>query len=521
MAPANAELETVKEQIFVSMAQVQALKSQLEQAEIVLERLHEKEAAILESTAYHRGVLSTFRDLPEDVLREICLAFVEDNISSLTFPHFPYTPTAAPYKLMQICRGIRRIVLETPSIWACINFEIDSSHSTDEQEFTSLICEARQWLQRAGGLALSIVVVDRAYYKSQSDVDVEFNPANILIDLLLTYSTRWKSVHFSSPRIPTLATCIVSLSAVNVPQLRSISLLFPRDASIFSNSIFLAVPTLEYLNLATPSIRMSDFTVNWAILTSLTLNVTSCVSDRNFSARDISLVLQKTKCLIFCEITVEYDEDFTLCADCPSEINLPFLKNLYLNEELRSGGNFSILDLINAPILQTFKLHGEIFEASTPMFFKRSPNIQEIFVRQFYNEGSLMLLADLLRLCPSLTVLSLTQNQNYRTQKSLDVNRFLQVFVQEDAVVTCPRLEYFTLVGRTDFSLQTLREFLESKQRGIATRNSLCPWKGVTLDLARISDPYVRQQMLNMCSRKLEEGLNVGVLRNRSNAYPF
>ena len=79
--------------------------------------------------------------------------------------------------------------------------------------------------------------------------------------------------------------------------------------------------------------------------------------------------------------------------------------------------------------------------------------------------------------------------------------------------MTCPRLEYFTLEGRTDISLQTLRQFLEGKQRGIATQNSLCPWKGVTLDLGGISDMHVREQMLDMFSQKLEEGLNVGVLK--------
>ena len=88
IAPASAELTTVKEQISDAVARIQALKSQLEQTEIGLERLREKEAAILESTAYHRGVLSSFRDFPEDILRDICLASAEDNMSALTFPRY-------------------------------------------------------------------------------------------------------------------------------------------------------------------------------------------------------------------------------------------------------------------------------------------------------------------------------------------------------------------------------------------------------------------------------------------------
>ncbi len=512
IAPATAELKSVKEQISDAVAHIQALKSQLEQTEIGLERLREKEAAILESTAHHRGVLSPFRDLPEDLLREICLALVEGDIPSLEFPHFRYGKTLAPYLLMQICHGIRRIVLETPTIWASIRFQIDSSCRKDEQEFTTFLSRARKWLQRAGGLALSISVDDLSY-DSVSGEDEKPNPANILIDFLLTYSTHWKSVHFSSPGNPTLVSCIAALPTVNVPQLRSVSIWFQGDNSIFSTSTLLAVPTLEHLKLVTSSIRISDFTVNWAILTSLTLNGYCCSSGRDLSARDVSLVLQKTKCLTFCDISVDYDQDLTSGIDYPPEINLPFLKILDLTDELRSSDNFSILDLINAPILQTFKLYREISESSISTFFKRSPNIQELFLHHYFNNESLMLLAELIPLYPSLVALSLTQKKKYSNQRPLEVNRFLQLFVQETDIVTCPRLEYFTFKGQIDLSLQTLREFLEGKQRGLATRRSLSPWKGVALDLARIRDPDVRNQMLDMRSRKLKEGLNVSIFQ--------
>ncbi len=204
MAPATAELKTLAENISKSIAQVQALKSQLKHAEIGLERLRKKEAAILESTAYHRGVISPFRDFPEDILREICHAFVESEISMLACPHIASTPPPAPYLLMHISSGIRHIVLQTPSIWASINFQIDSSSNrVDEQKFTTFICEARKWLQRAGGLALSINVLDLAYGNGgQSGVNLGFNAANTLFDFLLTYSTRWKSVRFNCPRTP-------------------------------------------------------------------------------------------------------------------------------------------------------------------------------------------------------------------------------------------------------------------------------------------------------------------------------
>ncbi len=95
------------------------------------------------------------------------------------------------------------------------------------------------------------------------------------------------------------------------------------------------------------------------------------------------------------------------------------------------------------------------------------------------------------------------------TQSTVDGNRFLKSFMQEG--VTCPDLEYFTFEGSIIFSLQTLRQFLEAKQRGLATSLSRHPGKRVTIDVKGIADVDVRQQMLDLFSEKLEEGLDVGL----------
>ncbi|KJA19047.1 hypothetical protein HYPSUDRAFT_144267, partial [Hypholoma sublateritium FD-334 SS-4] len=113
MAPANAKLKGVEVQISEMMAHIQELKSQVEQAENKLQRLHEEEAAILESFADHRRVLSPFRNVPEDILREICIqACVEGDIPALSYLGIPL-----PCVLAQICRGMRPIALTTPIIW--------------------------------------------------------------------------------------------------------------------------------------------------------------------------------------------------------------------------------------------------------------------------------------------------------------------------------------------------------------------------------------------------------------------
>ena len=509
MDPVNAELKILEAQIFAADAQVNVLQSQLKRAQNELLRLRKKEASILETFADIRGTLSSFRSMPEDVLREICLAFVAANVPVLSYPFVPsYT---SPYELMRISSGLRRIVLETPSIWASVNLDISSSDRMNKLQYTTLVFEARKWLERASGL-VSICVED---FTPQPDANLEVDPANILFDFLISHSARWKSLEIKCSTLPTLVTCIAALSAVDVPQLRSVSLHFESDTSIFSESTFLSAPRLEHLKLATSWDHMSGFTINWPLLTSLTLHGCFAGFGQNLSFGKIVEILHQTKCLSFCDITVDYDEDLAIDLNFSTKINLPFLKTLQLVDESRPSAHPGILDLINAPNLQIFELWGQFFEASASMFFKRSPNIQELFLYQLFDEESLMDVMELLHHCPSLIVLFLQRIQELPRlmPDTLDANRFLRIFVQEDDRVICPRLEYFTFEGPINMSVQTLRQFLEGKQRRIAKPNSLCPWRTVAIDLRGIVDTHVQEQMLNVISEKRKEGLLISISR--------
>ncbi len=83
MAPTNAKLKAVDTRITEQMAYIQELKLQVEQAENKLHRLWEEEAAILDTFADHDRVFAPFRKLPDDILREICVACVQDEIPEL------------------------------------------------------------------------------------------------------------------------------------------------------------------------------------------------------------------------------------------------------------------------------------------------------------------------------------------------------------------------------------------------------------------------------------------------------
>ncbi len=300
MAPTKAKLKVVEMQISDTMSHIQSLKHQVEQAEIKLQRLRDEQVVILETSKDHRRVLSTIRILPEDVLREICIDCVETSQPLLSYRHMPL-----PYVLAQVSSGMRRIVLETPIIWASMCVQIDSScfGRFGDQVCTMLAQRIRQWFDRAVGkdLNVSIHEIDTS---SQ-----EYDPSCILLDALFSYSARWKELHFFCCDVVAAHIMrIARLTAIDVPMLQSVSICTDRWSTTprhltLSQSALLNIPTLKHLLLNTNIV--AKFDVNWAALTSLTL----CAyrSDCCYSQNEIVNILRQTKCLMACNVHVVGD----------------------------------------------------------------------------------------------------------------------------------------------------------------------------------------------------------------------
>ncbi|KJA19034.1 hypothetical protein HYPSUDRAFT_44697 [Hypholoma sublateritium FD-334 SS-4] len=518
MALINAKLKGVEAHISEMIAHIQELKAQVEQAETKLRCLREEEASILETLADHRRIFSPFRNLPDDVLLDIFAACVEGEIPTLSFHVTPL-----PYTLAQISRGIRRIVLATPSIWASINIRTDFSSidevSADIKPYSILAAKAIEWLERAGGMSLTVYMQDPSF-PCLSLLDPErSDPSCILFDTLLLYSARWKHIQFESTCIVrTLSAPLLRISALmaaDVPLLESISLRFQSGASAFRNSPLLLIPTLKRLELNTNwadvsnphCVVVSEFTVSWAILTSITIHADSYFHVSSVGA--IAMILRQTKCLVFCDIAVGPGQ-----GESQGEISLPWLKVLRLAEGMFAvtpSGAASILDLINAPILATLILPEPSLKISVSKFLKRTPNVQELSLSHFRTEGALTDISELLRHCPSLSVLSLRAAPWPTAESSFDGNRFLRAFVDDDgAGVTCPHLQYFECAGKITFTLQTLRQFLQAKHRaGIPPPNCLSPWKRVAIDMSGISELETHQQMLDLVSQEQAMGLDI------------
>ncbi len=229
MAPTNAKLKIVEGQISDVMGHIEALKLQVEQAEVKLQRLREEEAAILETFADHRRVFSPFRNLPEDILREISIACTQNDI-----PRLQFGKSQLPHILAQICSGMRHVALTTPTIWAsmCININSRSNvqlsqHKQERQIYSILARKVVEWFERAGGLGLSVMIWDTTSRHQLFDGS-DSDPTTPLFDAILSYSTRWKEFCFNSRRqvLPAPMIRIAALKSADVPMLQSVALIF-------------------------------------------------------------------------------------------------------------------------------------------------------------------------------------------------------------------------------------------------------------------------------------------------------
>lgn len=520
LSPTEAELKAIESQISYAEAHIQALKLQIEETESKLQRLRQEKTALWEASADHRRVLSSFKNLPEDVIREILIEYVD---LGEYVPSLFYGGTSVPYQLAQISSGLRFIALTTPAIWATMGVYVNRYYYDDIERTTpvylALAAKAIEWLDRAGGHDLYIVIQD-ATPSYERPEDMLSDPSMILFDTILRYSTRFQTLQFyskclqdepSPPIVP-----IAALTALEVPKLTKLVLQIESGISAFLHSPIFSVPKLRRMTLDTewpefaPHPALSQFPVNWASLTSLTIGGGNSDLDRVSSLGEIMEVLRQTKYLVYCDITVRpaWEHEHTL-----PKVNLPHLETLFVDDRTASTVRCNIFDLIDVPMLCSLKRCARYISRSLVNFFKRSPTIQVLYLKTVLeSQESLAEVTELLRHCPSLYFLTLKAQDSGTRKKNPDANVFLRSFIEGGGAsgITCPLLQRFRFIGSIKFSFQTLSCFLEAKQPDTAVSDPLVPWQSIELSMQGVDDLEI-YQMMALVSQKQAAGLDIRV----------
>ncbi|KJA21407.1 hypothetical protein HYPSUDRAFT_67750 [Hypholoma sublateritium FD-334 SS-4] len=273
---------------------------------------------------------------------------------------------------------------------------------------------------------------------------------------------------------------VANLHESDTPLLQSLAIYYTNGSfptvppGIWAQSKILSGPSFERFSLCGYIESFSNYPVNWANITHLTLHSADMWQGNEVSFPIIDILRQTTR-LISCDIFLS---DYLPSGPSNiAEISLPFLKVLAL-----SGSNSSSADRIlsstNAPLLEIFD-NNLGTEHGLKDFLQRSPNIRELVLR---SATSYDILAEYLRCCPLLTTFHFRgSNGNLGGADSDDSfpsseNAFLELFyADEEDQCLCPRLQYILIEGWLRISFEPLRKFILRK------RGSIPGWKGVVM----------------------------------------
>ncbi|KAK1231633.1 hypothetical protein PQX77_005256, partial [Marasmius sp. AFHP31] len=266
----------------------------------------------------HLALAAPFRRFPADVWGEIfahCLPVNKMNVAVCTVKE-------APLLLTAVCRDWREIALNTPRLWSSVHFSVSNPLPTtnSDQLFPkreeAYLQGIKLWLDRSGSrpLTLSIHMVDNTSPPmSPGEVNDESTIFSKLMDLLVGYSRRWKSLSIGSGVKPSHQQALERLIADDVPLLETVHTgdrnLFtdfhtlyhglppiigmpqvpePRHAP--ASKVLCKLSSLRSLHLQRGSMSSLHIPLNWSQLTKLTFNYQPMTFD---STRSPIAVLQR------------------------------------------------------------------------------------------------------------------------------------------------------------------------------------------------------------------------------------
>ena len=252
--PPEAAIQEVKELLTKS-------NQELLEAHAEVLRFKEKAECLQQLVNSYRAILSPCRSIPQDILREIfyhCLPTHRNSIMSAA---------DAPVVLTRVCSLWRSVALTTPCIWAkihipiprhpasssrCVTYLPESVLAKRWQNFSELMqlrCQVvKEWLDRSGACPLSISLSYPTNYfrlDSQEQDVVDDDLTDPLIQVLLSFASRWSDIHFWMP--PCLYQKLDSqLWNGMLPILQSLPLRFTREWDVHGSILYMLQISRSY-----------------------------------------------------------------------------------------------------------------------------------------------------------------------------------------------------------------------------------------------------------------------------------
>ncbi|KAF7305703.1 hypothetical protein HMN09_00723500 [Mycena chlorophos] len=366
--PTDNEALEIKDLISETKPQLTLLDTQIAALENSLAVLRAERQRVSGFIDAHQALLSPIRRLPDDLIREICVACCIPTERNCVL-----SSSEAPILLGRVCSSWRAISLATPQLWARLYLPEPIFQGvlrvSDKRRFEQRIAAARQWLARSGQCPLAITLVGC----NQRTLAAREFTSTRFIELVMEFAARWQDIRLiiDTASLRKLAT----LQAVDVPVLRSLYMSYYREdfneetqslgrATTPQCSSFIAFSGNGVMNLPVLPIR-------WQQLTHLALEIVLFMADRDGRVNSAGLldVLRRCPRLEFAKLILDDEETPASIQELPPDyVEMNVLHTLELACVSAAPWAFTqALARLSTPRLRNFAIAGH-FRYTIPSF---------------------------------------------------------------------------------------------------------------------------------------------------------
>ncbi|KAJ7062301.1 hypothetical protein C8F01DRAFT_1137114 [Mycena amicta] len=381
-SPKDEEIQDIKDVIVKGTNRLHQLDSEIAELQKTMDKLVDERQLVHSDIEAHQALLSPLRRVPIDVIREIFVACLPED------RHCVMSAQEAPVLLGRICSSWRAIALSTPSLWSTIHiaepwlsrYSPATSFPRIATLFAARLEAATEWLSRSGSMPLSISIFLGALYTHYPQQSVPDQTP--LLDLVVSHSRRWRSVHFHIPI--THLQHLAKLGPEDVPMLQSITFdhkyiyLGRDDAQWAPPGRLLDSPNLTSFSISGVNIALEHLPFPCQQLTSLTLGET--IDQLIFSETVLRLL---TMCPLLRTLDVRlarFSEEWKAATYVESS----HLRSLSLRCLSYNPNTLEILDFLTLPQLRDMTIQGRgDFEHTQPSFsrfFQATPLLESFYL---------------------------------------------------------------------------------------------------------------------------------------------
>ncbi|KAJ6568594.1 hypothetical protein B0H19DRAFT_1256344 [Mycena capillaripes] len=248
--PTVSERKVIKQYCEQGSQQIARISATIQRDTSQLASSSGRLAALHELVDPYLALLSPIRGIPPEILQEIF-------VSCLPTRHCAITHAAhVPLVLGSVCRIWREISLSTPALWSSVHIVVP--HTIDNHPPVAYMEGLRLWLLRSGGCPLTISI----FVPNGCELDI-----HLIVDLIIPYSHRWKSLKLELTSDEGLTT-LWNLMPKDIPLLETLKI---SDAVPEQHALrFLSVPpNLRHLALKYFQESVSLPACSWERITSL------------------------------------------------------------------------------------------------------------------------------------------------------------------------------------------------------------------------------------------------------------